>query len=297
MHIIITKHHRVPSDREAWYHELFMRGRQDDIHLMERVSRVKGEGAKAIPNLWALPPINDLRLGGGATGSLTSTIPHPFAAAALPPGSLLPTAAAEYNSAAQLDMSNISAYEKSIAALQKAELIHAQREKALREAAAPTRSLANATPEERLQVLRNLDQETLLALREKTLREALQKNRHLLPSPDAKEKAAATAPSETSPTARPVSEELDQKKAAAPNPDAPAEALLRGAASVSAKKLYENMMEEDKKPDEKMEEDKAEKMEEDKKPEGSRRVSTSDEPEKNDATDAISSLLALSKQA
>ena len=267
-----------------------MRGSQDDIHLMERVTRVKGEGAKAIPNLWALPPVNDLRPGGGATGSLPS-IPHPFAAAAaaaLPPGSL----SAEYNSAAQLDMSNISAYEKSIAALQKAELIHAQREKALREAAAPTRSLANATPEERLQVLRNLDQETLLALREKTLKEALQKNRHLLPSPDAKEKAAATAPSETSPTARPVSEELDQKKAAAPNPDAPAEALLRGAASVSAKKLYENMMEEDK-----MEEDKAEKMEEDKKPEGSRRVSTSDEPEKNDATDAISSLLALSKQA
>jgi hypothetical protein len=263
---------------------------------MERVTRVKGEGAKAIPNIWALPPINGLPPGGGATGSLTSTIPHPFAAAAaaaLPPGSL----SAEYNSAAQLDMSNISAYEKSIAALQKAELIHAQREKALREAAAPTRSLANATPEERLQVLRNLDQETLLALREKTLKEALQKNRHLLPSPDAKEKAAATAPSETSPTARPVSEELDQKKAAAPNPDAPAEALLRGAASVSAKKLYENMMEEDKKPDEKMEEDKAEKMEEDKKPEGSRRVSTSDEPEKNDATDAISSLLALSKQA
>jgi len=45
-------HYRVPSDREAWYHELFMRGRQDDIHLMERVTRFKGEGAKAIPNLW-----------------------------------------------------------------------------------------------------------------------------------------------------------------------------------------------------------------------------------------------------
>ena len=53
-----------------------------------------------------------------------------------------------------------------------------------------------------------------------------------------------------------------------------------------------------------MEEDKAadmkpdEKMQEDKKPEGTRRVSTSDEPEKTAAaTDAISSLLALSKQA
>ena len=86
---------RVPSDREAWYHELFMRGRQDDIHLMERVTRVKGEKG-SIPNLWALPPINDLRPGGGATGTLPS-IHHPFAAAAaaaLPPGSLLPTAAA-----------------------------------------------------------------------------------------------------------------------------------------------------------------------------------------------------------
>jgi len=29
-----------------------MRGRQDDIHLMERVTRMKGEGSKAIPNLW-----------------------------------------------------------------------------------------------------------------------------------------------------------------------------------------------------------------------------------------------------
>ena len=105
-------------------------------------------------------------------------------------------------------MSNISAYEKSIAALQKAELIHAQREKALRgiATAPPAQSLANATPEERLQVLRNLDQETLLALRDKTLKEALQKS---VPSPDTKEKAAA-APSETSPTARSVSEKLDQ---------------------------------------------------------------------------------------
>ena len=118
-------------------------------------------------------------------------------------------------------MSNISAYEKSIAALQKAELIHAQREKALRgiaTAPAPAQSLANATPEERLQVLRNLDQETLLALRDKTLKEALQKS---VLSPDTKEKADAAAPSETSPTARSVSEELDQKKAA--SPDTPAE--------------------------------------------------------------------------
>jgi len=294
-----------------------MRGRQDDIHLMERVTRMKGEGAKSIPNLWALPPINDLRPGGVATGTLPS-IHHPFAAAAaaaLLPGSLLPTAAAEYNSAAQLDMSNISAYEKSIAALQKAELIHAQREKTLRmtlgnsstaETAAPTQSLANATPEERLQVLRNLDQETLLALRDKTLKEALQKNNNLLPSPETKEKADTAAPSETSPTARSVSEELDQKKAAAPSPDASAESkteademeedkaetapLNKEEDASSPKKVDDNKADE-------MEEDKAEKMEEDKKPEGSRRVSTSDEPEKTDATDAISSLLALSKQA
>jgi len=213
-------------------------------------------------------------------------------------------------------MSNISAYEKSIAALQKAELIHAQREKTLRmalgnsstaETAAPTQSLANATPEERLQVLRNLDQETLLALRDKTLKEALQKNH--LPSPDKEEKADTAAPSETSPTARSVSEELDQKKAAAPSPDAQAEAKAETPPEKeedvsSPKKVDKNKaeeMEEDKNPDEnktdKMEEDKVEEMEEDK-PEGTRRVSTSEEPEKTAAaTDAISSLLALSKQA
>jgi len=205
-------------------------------------------------------------------------------------------------------MSNISAYEKSIAALQKAELIHAQREKALREAAAPpAQSLSNATPEERLQVLRNLDQETLLALRDKTLKEALQKS---IPSPETKEKADA-APSETSPTARSVSEEntvvqdqkmseeetsLDQKKAAI-NPDAPAEDKAEAAppnkeeAASFPKKVDDNKADE-------MEEDNAEEIEEDKKPEGTRRVSTSDEPEKTAAaTDAISSLLALSKQA
>jgi len=227
-------------------------------------------------------------------------------------------------------MSNISAYEKSIAALQKAELIHAQREKTLRmaldnsstaetAAAAPTQSLANATPEERLQVLRNLDQETLLALRDKTLKEALQKS---IPSPETKEKADA-APSETSPTARSVSEEntvvQDQKmseeetslyqKKAAINPDAPAEAKAETEAdemeedkaeavplnkeedASSPKKVDDNKVDD-------MEEDKAEEIEEDKKPEGTRRVSTSDEPEKTAAaTDAISSLLALSKQA